>query len=114
MRVSLHAVPGVQLSQRLKPTCPQEAVRLLRCIEKTCAKPPKSTSGKSDRLFQDQVLMKIPRQKPGSTFVHPLGDYIIIKPEVEKSIGLLGNNVVPGPRFLTGECCVALPVCKGC
>ena len=71
---------------------------------------------RKDRIdfFKIRFLMKIPKQKPESTFVHPLGDYIIIKPEVEKSIGLSGNNVVPGPRFLTGECCVALPVCNGC
>ena len=55
--------------------------------------------------------MRILRPKLISTFVHPFGDYNIIKPGVEKSIGLSGNNVVPGPRFLTGACCVALPVC---
>ena len=114
-RVSLQAVLRVQLSHRSKPTCPQETDRLLRFIEKTCTKPLKSTSGKIGSTFSKSgFFMKIPKPKPESTFVHPLGDYIIIKPEVEKSIGLSGNNVVPGPRFLTGERCVAVPVCNGC
>ncbi len=50
-------------------------------------------------------LMRSLKQQPDSTFVHPFGDYNIIKAEVEKSNGLLRHNVVPGPRFLTGEWC---------
>ena len=62
------------------------------------------------RLFKNELFDEIQRPKRDSTFAHPFGDYIIMKAEVEKSNGLLRHNVVPGPRFLTGEFCIDVPV----